>query len=661
MAYYWDPGYIEQSSSSSSGKKIAAVVVILMIVISSGMVVLFQLVPGSGSTGAPADGVRVAVLDSGLDADYTISGRVASQQSFILPMYGYSFSDTTTGDSNPDDGSGNRVRHGTIVSKTVLQNSATAVLVNAKVIASDGSATSRGIIAAIHWAIEQNCSVINLSLGSTPTLGDPIEQAIEDAFSQGVIVVAAAGNEGDGGTRGTSISSPSIFTKAIAVGALDENDVPAEYTSYGPTAGRYMKPDICAGGFAETSTAIYYGTSFASPRVAGYVADIIAHCISNNIEYTPGSITAALLSGAESLPYAPYIIGAGKANLDGAIEVVDGAPNNAGLPLITYVNPESLPLDFETIFSGDNYTFNVQVITSGVATYNLETSGPNAGIIETPTVVTLNQTGLVPISIIVPDNLTGLLQGNVFFDAGLHNDSLDISFTASTSSAKIAFDISHTPWDIDTVYGQFKELYLKLVDTGISVTEIRDSNKITSDYLANFDGIFVLDPCSWDIDETHPASPIEYSIGYSADEIEAYKDYYLGGGGIFVAALDNSSVNIAQANEFLSWTGISLNGDRIAGSSGPVIVDNLATHAITTGIDGFDFVGASLSFNSSSQSLASYLGHSVLVAMEKVAGGRLVVTGTNFFIDNWGMRDLYGSSMDDVLALKIALWITGTL
>ncbi|MDF1539987.1 MAG: S8 family serine peptidase, partial [Candidatus Thorarchaeota archaeon] len=600
-------------------------------------------------------------IDSGLDVDFTISGRVAAQQSFILPMYGYSFTDTTTIDSNPDDGFGNRVRHGTIVSSTVLQNSDTAVIVNAKVIDSEGSATSRGIIAAIHWAISQNCSVINLSLGSTPSLGDPIEQAIEDAFSQGVIVVAAAGNEGEAGTTGTSISSPSVYTKAIAVGALDEDDMPADYTSYGPTAGRYMKPDICAEGFAETSTAIYFGTSFASPRVAGYVADIISHCISNNIEYTPGSITAALLSGAESLPYSPYIIGAGKADVNGAIEVIDGAPYNSGLPLITYVHPESLPLDFETIFSGDNYTFNAQIITSGVATYDLQTSGPNAGIIDTPSSVTLNQTGLVPISISVPDGQTGLLQGNVFFDAGLHNDSLEISFTASASSAKIAFDISHTPWDIDTVYGQFKELYLALVDSDISVTEIRDPSKLTSDYLANFDGIFVLDPCSWDIDETHPASPIEYSIEYTLDEIEAYKEYYFSGGGIFIAALDNSSLNINQANEFLSWTGISLNGDRIAGVTGPVLVDNIATHSITTGINDFDFLGASLSFNASAQSLASYLGHSILVAMEGVSSGRIVVTGTNFFLDNWGIRGLYGSSMNDVLALKIALWITGTL
>jgi hypothetical protein len=44
--------------------------------------------------------------------------------------------------------------------------------------------------------------------------------------------------------------------------------------------------------------------------------------------------------------------------------------------------------------------------------------------------------------------------------------------------------------------------------------------------------------------------------------------------------------------------------------------------------------------------------------MQDDSGGRIVVTGTNFFIDNWGMLAMYGADDDAMLALKIMLWVS---
>ncbi|MHA2361617.1 MAG: S8 family peptidase, partial [Candidatus Thorarchaeota archaeon] len=188
MFHYWEP--VQQSHQpSTSGRKILAVMVILIIIIASGGILLLQ-------TGLPfgpqlEGNVRVAIIDSGIDPDFTLQSRIVAQRSFISPIYGYSMTDSNVTDSKPTDGSDIAVPHGTLVATTVVRNSATALLVNAKVVSFNGGATSSGIIAAINWAIEQNCSVINLSVGSAPTFGDPLESAVEYAFSKGVVVVSA--------------------------------------------------------------------------------------------------------------------------------------------------------------------------------------------------------------------------------------------------------------------------------------------------------------------------------------------------------------------------------------------------------------------------------------------------------------------------------------
>jgi hypothetical protein len=241
------------------------------------------------------------------------------------------------------------------------------------------------------------------------------------------------------------------------------------------------------------------------------------------------------------------------------------------------------------------------------------------------------------------------------------SDQMSINIDPGVAIAKIAFDTTHTTWTIDSVYGQFKNLYLQLVENDISVTPIQDRTLLTSEYLSNFDAVFVLDPCAWDLNETDYENPSLFSTTFTTEEISAYEEYFHAGGGIFVSALSNDSLDVSSLNEFLQWTGASIGAASIPATGSYVSISNIQAHPITVGVSSFDYNGGNVLTNVSYTNLASITGHTVLAAYQGAGGGRLVITGTNYFIDNWGIRGLYSSDDNGVLALRISLWLSGQL
>ncbi len=132
--------------------------------------------------------------------------------------------------------------------------------------------------------------VINTSLGYT-TFDNPnynytyadmngsttfISRGAEIAFSRGMILVNAAGNEGTSAWH--YISAPADASSVLSIGAVDPSGTIASFSSYGPTADNRIKPDVCAEGasvyiidsFGNIATS--NGTSFASPIMTGVVA-----------------------------------------------------------------------------------------------------------------------------------------------------------------------------------------------------------------------------------------------------------------------------------------------------------------------------------------------------------------------------------------------------
>ena len=199
-------------------------------------------------------GVTIAVLDTGVHPHPDFDGRLLGQVDFVqgLPIayddngHGTHVSGCAAGDGTMSEG----------IHKGMASE---ANIIGVKVLAGSGSGRNSDIIKGIQWCIENKdelgIRVINMSLGGPSSKdweNDPINQAVKAAHEAGLVVLAAAGNEGPG--RKT-VGSPGNSPDAITVGAADDKDTPdpgddtmADFSSRGPTKDGRPKPDIIAPG-----------------------------------------------------------------------------------------------------------------------------------------------------------------------------------------------------------------------------------------------------------------------------------------------------------------------------------------------------------------------------------------------------------------------------
>lgn len=257
-------------------------------------------------TNSRGAGVVVAIIDSGIDYTHPALGGGIGLGRKVIGGY-----DFVNQDADPMDDH----RHGTHVAGIVAANSATisgvapaASLLAYKVLNAQGRGRQSDVIAAIELAIDPNgdgdfsdrADVANLSLGSRGNPLDPVAQAVENAVSSGMVVVAAAGNDG----LFHGVGSPAVAHAAIAVGAVDDASVLAEFSNRGPAPrSGAIKPDVLAPGVAIRSTAIGGGTLVLSgtSMAAPYVSGLAALLVEKNPDWTPAHVKSALVSTATPL------------------------------------------------------------------------------------------------------------------------------------------------------------------------------------------------------------------------------------------------------------------------------------------------------------------------------------------------------------------------
>ncbi|MFF7524555.1 S8 family peptidase [Streptomyces pseudovenezuelae] len=282
--------------------------------------------PAAWAAGYDGKGVKVAVLDTGIDTTHPdLAAAVRASKNF-------------TGTAGTDD----MVGHGTHVAATLAGSGARsggrykgvapgAGILDAKVLDDNGEGSDSSVIAGLEWAAGQGAKVANLSLGQEDTPGeDPVEAAVNAlSKSTGMLTVAAAGNEGpDVGTVG----SPGAAESALTVGAVDGEDRLADFSSTGPTADSALKPDLTAPGVDVVSARATHGylgdpaadgyvsmsgTSMATPHVAGAAA-ILAQ---RHPDWTGARIKQALTASTTPTTGATvYQQGTGRLDVSRALE-----------------------------------------------------------------------------------------------------------------------------------------------------------------------------------------------------------------------------------------------------------------------------------------------------------------------------------------------------
>ncbi|OGX87621.1 hypothetical protein BEN47_00140 [Hymenobacter lapidarius] len=175
-------------------------------------------------------------------------------------------------------------------------------------------------LAAVEWADRLGADIINSSLAYTEQRYFPeqmngrlslISRAANMAARKGMLVVSAAGNDGD--NDWVRIGTPADADSVLAVGGLDpETGLHVDFSSYGPTADRRAKPNLAAFGVVLTTTTNSYerleGTSFSAPLVAGFAA-----CMwQQNRQLTAMQVFDRLEKSAELYPYFDYAHGYGR-------------------------------------------------------------------------------------------------------------------------------------------------------------------------------------------------------------------------------------------------------------------------------------------------------------------------------------------------------------
>ncbi|MAB60802.1 MAG: hypothetical protein CMO46_09740 [Verrucomicrobiales bacterium] len=213
-------------------------------------------------------GVKVAVIDSGVQEHETFTGKEIKEFDFVTGQNGGEVP------IDPDNG------HGTAVASIIAGNDSrnpgvapASEILSFRVLDNDGYTDSYTLAEAIVAATDSGADIINISLGSNGDSG-LVRRSVDYAMSEGVLIVAATGNEGIG-----SISFPAAIDGVVAVAA---NDAVGQHVEFANSGTNLEGGGMSAPGYGvlaawpQGEVVSFSGTSASAPFVSGAVAAVMS-------------------------------------------------------------------------------------------------------------------------------------------------------------------------------------------------------------------------------------------------------------------------------------------------------------------------------------------------------------------------------------------------
>jgi len=271
--------------------------------------------------------IKVAVLDTGvtLTEDIDVKGRVnfVDGEQDVHPLY--------------EDVSG----HGTSVASVIAAKDngvgVTGInpnvdLYSVKVLDDEKRASLSGVVKGIYWCIDNDIDIINMSFG-TSTESEILRKVIKEADDNGILIIAAAGNQGE--SVGSTVEYPAAYEEVVAVGATTPQGTTSKISSVGEEI------DLMAPGEMVPATGYFdeiietEGTSMAAPHVTGVASVLWAKDTNKSNDF----IKELLKVSAKPMDNDAKE-GSGLIDLDYALSVYDEFDMN-------YVENESVKVEIE--------------------------------------------------------------------------------------------------------------------------------------------------------------------------------------------------------------------------------------------------------------------------------------------------------------------------
>lgn len=401
------------------------------------------------------NGVIVAVLDTGVAyEDYSIY-RKAPDLANTNFVPGYDF---VNNDAHPNDDNS----HGTHVAGTIAQSTNnnygvagvaySCSIMPVKVLNKQGSGTLQQLVDGIYFATNNGAKVISMSLGYPPGYypGKALDDALNYAYSNGVTVVAASGNNEAG-----TVSYPAAYEKCIAVGATRYDGSRSNYSNYGDALdvmapggdtsldqnGDGYRDGILQNTFDPNTKNpkdfgfwFFQGTSMATPHISGVAALLIAKGANG-----PEEVMAAIQNTATDLGTSGWdqYYGYGLINAKAALDSIQSQPTVNNPPVAEAGGPYTGIKGTAIAFDGSgSYDSDGSIISYY---WDFDGDGITDSSEENPT-WTYENTGTYTVTLTVTDNenAVGTDEATVTVTDPASGGTIRVSDVSVETSSKLA-------------------------------------------------------------------------------------------------------------------------------------------------------------------------------------------------------------------------------